>query len=712
MQPDRGLRGIMPTPEPLPKANATASGTERRTKPEVDFNSEENTQEIFKVESEEEEPEAEDRGSLQSGDADEKEHDDHDAQDGEEDWDHESLDSEAVRQSASVKRKGGFIRAASRGSLESGNMTVVAKVRRFLDNQYTQIVSSLLIVFTIMLICMDTDLHAKKSDVPLWQRVTMGICFIAYVLEFAASVYVQGIALAAHDKWTFIDIGVIFASCLDYVLAWTNTKIPYMRMLKTLRLLRLGKLLRSIRTLQHIPIVRENYTLCVMLVSCVRTVTYAFVLCFFVMTMWSILAVEVLNDTYSQFDFDANCPRCHRAFSDIWSSNWTWMATMVVRDSCWGGYFVPILEEHFWVASIVIGLMATVSFGVLTIIPAVVVDTFRGMRENDIASMAMRMEFKETAEKKALKKIFDQIDEDQSGEINFDEVRQGAARVLEFRQYLRVLDIDEKDLEDLFEMIDQDGSGDVSPDEFIEALYRLKNSESKTATMMVKFMVAALKEKQDQIKTQLVGVQSQFMDRLAEVEVHLQEVAANSPRSPRLGKNIWDTVDVDGSKTASRRGSRGSGGSGGSGGGTKSQRLDANARRVARNEMLCEDDEAIIAAAIRRNSMDGDKDQEKTAPDAPGKGGRRPSLLEGKTTMLEEALRHDILGVKEKNPDGTPGTGRRRSLLREALNLDPRVQGRRFSLTGETGRRTSWEGITGGRRTSQRSAGTAGSKHS
>merc|ERR1719181_2225827 len=120
-------------------------------------------------------------------------------------------------------------------------------------------------------------------------------------------------------------------------------------------------------------------------------------------------------------------------------------------------------------------------FGVLNLISAVVIDTFAERRAKDISSMANELEYEEVQEKKALEKMFEKIDEDRSGALSMDELRDGATKVKEFRQYLRLLDIDDNDLIELFAMIDNDGSGEVDPDEFIEALYRMKHTDPRTA---------------------------------------------------------------------------------------------------------------------------------------------------------------------------------------------------------------------------------------
>merc|ERR1712079_450182 len=128
-------------------------------------------------------------------------------------------------------------------------------------------------------------------------------------------------------------------------------------------------------------------------------------------------------------------------------------------------------------------------YGVLNLVICVVVDIFAEQRERDVRARAEEMEDVEFEEKRVLNKIFTKIDADNSGSLTFSELQEGAERVAEFAQWLRVLDIDSQDLHQLFQMVDADGSGEIDPNEFIEAMYRLKHTESKTATRFVKQLV-------------------------------------------------------------------------------------------------------------------------------------------------------------------------------------------------------------------------------
>merc|ERR1719310_1432227 len=112
----------------------------------------------------------------------------------------------------------------------------------------------------------------------------------------------------------------------------------------------------------------------------------------------------------------------------------------------------------------------------------------------------------EASEKKLLAQIFAKIDEDGSGQVTFDELEEGAYQVREFKNWLRVMDIDWYDLRKLFDIIDEDGSGEIDPEEFIEFLYRMKNAESTTTTKFIKHMVEGLEKKSNDLMHKIAAI--------------------------------------------------------------------------------------------------------------------------------------------------------------------------------------------------------------
>jgi len=142
----------------------------------------------------------------------------------------------------------------------------------------------------------------------------------------------------------------------------------------------------------------------------------------------------------------------------------------------------------------------TLVFGVLNLIVAVIVDVFAQSRDKDVYARATEMEEEERDQKAVLGKIFKRIDSDGGGTLSYAELVQGACKEPEFQRWLRVMDIDSRDLEQLFSIVDEDGSGEIDPGEFIEAMYRMRTADSKTAIKFVKHIVSRMDEQQKILK--------------------------------------------------------------------------------------------------------------------------------------------------------------------------------------------------------------------
>eukprot|EP00929_Paragymnodinium_shiwhaense_P033580 TRINITY_DN18411_c0_g2_i4.p1 TRINITY_DN18411_c0_g2~~TRINITY_DN18411_c0_g2_i4.p1 ORF type:complete len:423 (+),score=105.22 TRINITY_DN18411_c0_g2_i4:173-1441(+) len=145
------------------------------------------------------------------------------------------------------------------------------------------------------------------------------------------------------------------------------------------------------------------------------------------------------------------------------------------------------------------------------------------MRKLDVNNLVHEIDADERQEKDLLARMFVKIDADGSGALSYAELEEGARRVGEFRNWLRVMDVDSADLARLFTIIDEDGSGEVDPEEFIDALYRMNNGEFRTATKFVKHMVETLDKKADYLSERVDTLQD-LMAKIERLEVQLDDV--------------------------------------------------------------------------------------------------------------------------------------------------------------------------------------------
>jgi len=251
-----------------------------------------------------------------------------------------------------------------------------------------------------------------------------------------------------------------------------------------------------------------------------------------------VIAVELINPYIQEMDKQgawSDCDRCRRSFASVFMANLTIFQTVVAGDS-WGLIAVPVIEQHPEVGLIFTGSLMTLVFGVLNLIVAVIVDTFAENRSKDVNSIAKELDIEEVKEKKTLGRIFERIDVDGDGALSYDELALGATRIKEFAQWLRVLDIDAEDLYQLFRIVDEDGSGEIDPQEFVNAMYRLKHTESKTATKLVKHIVSRLDVKHDEAVLEMTehikALQSTMTGRLTQHEEALRRYSSSGGSCP------------------------------------------------------------------------------------------------------------------------------------------------------------------------------------
>merc|ERR1719329_1239280 len=109
------------------------------------------------------------------------------------------------------------------------------------------------------------------------------------------------------------------------------------------------------------------------MLTCMRTLFWTVILTFLLLTMWSLVIVELVHPMVQELVEDD--PGCEAiapwslAFSSVMRSNLTLFQTIVAGDS-WGRLAVPIIVAHPWTAFLFLSALLSIVFGVLNLIVA------------------------------------------------------------------------------------------------------------------------------------------------------------------------------------------------------------------------------------------------------------------------------------------------------------------------------------------------------
>lgn len=407
-----------------------------------------------------------------------------------------------------VKNRGALSSGFIRSVVKEQNMSELNTKERFqvhaascLGSLKTDMFFGMVVIFDVVLMSEDINTRAAERTVPAWLELSSGLCLLVYTVEFVLSAFAHGRAMF-REKVVILDAVILIVGYLEMILAVAQVSFEEIGMLRMLRVVRMARLLRLAR---RSPALKELRKLGMMFASCIKTLFWSLVFCFLVLSFWAMAAVELVQPLMpgmaNEGLWDDCGELCGTAFSTVMRANLTLFKTIVAGDS-WGQLAEPIVVKHPWTAVIFVGSLVSLVLGVLNLVVAVVVDTAAEQRQKDVTNLAQDMDAEQELDLKWLTKIFQKIDEDGSGELELDELIQGAQNVPEFQSRLRVMDIDEDDLVQLFHMLDADGGGSISPEEFKHALSRWL-FDSKTASRFVKYNVMQLAEEQKNLLEQM-----------------------------------------------------------------------------------------------------------------------------------------------------------------------------------------------------------------
>eukprot|EP00419_Tripos_fusus_P045873 CAMPEP_0172840958 /NCGR_PEP_ID=MMETSP1075-20121228/29675_1 /TAXON_ID=2916 /ORGANISM="Ceratium fusus, Strain PA161109" /LENGTH=440 /DNA_ID=CAMNT_0013684873 /DNA_START=12 /DNA_END=1334 /DNA_ORIENTATION=- len=265
------------------------------------------------------------------------------------------------------------------------------------------------------------------------------------------------------------------------------------------------------------------------LVGTIGAVNWGFLMIFFMLLLWALLAVQVIQPDNRQLyaNDDPEEEWCAIAFSSVFHSVVYFFQTLVAGDS-WGLCAIPLVRNfpgHFWLLSF---SFITVQLGMTNLILAVIVDAAARTRDEDMQEKARQKRRQEEETKHKLMKIVESIDDDNNGSITLEELLTSYDTNLNFQNMMTTLNFEKKDIERLFVLMDADKSGSLSYQEFIESLVKASEQDVRMQLMMMKLELA---EVSWLLRSNLALISPEPRQQPSSREVHTQkrESSASAP---------------------------------------------------------------------------------------------------------------------------------------------------------------------------------------
>lgn len=391
-------------------------------------------------------------------------------------------------------------------------------VHEFIQNTIFEGGVTFLVIAQMCVGIHQTDLNAENKENPIWMKATTSGMLCIYCIELTLRFYVYRLDFF-RSKWHWLDISVVAFDVFNVVLSlFTSVSASSFAVLRVFRILRVARAARLLRIFPELFIMIHS------LAGTIRVVFWAGLLVLLMMTVWSIMAVDLIhpiNVSITEPD-----DKCRTAFNSVFNSNLTFLQVIVAGDS-FGTCTMPIMKEKPWTVLYFTGVLATVGLGALNLILSAIVDRATEVRsENDHLLHLTKMEAYEKA-KDAIKLVCEEeLDGNQSGQVSLDVLVAAIEDNEIFSNALERLGLGKADVQTVFYMMDEERKGEVSYVDFSEHLLKLKTQDQQMLLILIKQFMNEAKS----------NIQAEF-ELMKEEQVELQQIVASVSKFDKTNFN-------------------------------------------------------------------------------------------------------------------------------------------------------------------------------
>jgi len=357
--------------------------------------------------------------------------------------------------------------------------------RKFVTSTMYEYVSAFVIFSSAVSIGVETASSAKSSD-STNHKVLAGVfdCLFLFDLLIRIWAFRKTFFIGREAGWNWMDL-VLVILCGSGNLAMLFLPAEFAR-LRSLTALRLLQLLRTMRMFRTIRSIREFRKMSYALLSSLRTLVCSLVLLFFVLYFFGILFCQAfanhrVNNGWPSFG------EAEVLFRDLPSCFLTLFMTVTNGVSWRIAYdaVVPLGEGYSLMFLVYLFL---VLFGVMNVVTSVFVESaiLSAQHSKDLIIQEKQNEC--DIAMGHMKQVFQQIDEDGSGEITGQEM-EVFFQDPSLRKYVEALEINAENARMLFRLLDKDGSKKVDIDEFCQGCMRLQGDAKSFDVHMLMFQI-------------------------------------------------------------------------------------------------------------------------------------------------------------------------------------------------------------------------------
>ncbi|CAK0862627.1 unnamed protein product [Prorocentrum cordatum] len=339
------------------------------------------------------------------------------------------------------------------------------------------------IVLNAMMIAVELTVTPTEEDETPASRLAFGIAenvFLSiYLLELIFRIVACG-RECLRNSWVRFDLALV---CVGVLGSWIVPIIILIagdaieKLVPSAMFLRIFRLARLARALRLFVQFRTLWMLISGLFSSLPTIMNVFFVLLLALFVFACLGVEVM----ASISGAASQEMVDNYFATLPMIMLT-LVQFVTMDSV-ATIYTPMIRENVWLMFFFLPFLLVVSVILMNLVTAVVIEVFLDHAKRDQETRKMYNEQRMSALVPQLRKMFEELDLDDSGCVTLEELNAAPEDVQS--ELERLLNVDS--LYDLFEALDVDGSMEVTIEEFLDGMTRLTcNNQSLEITRVIK----------------------------------------------------------------------------------------------------------------------------------------------------------------------------------------------------------------------------------
>jgi len=318
--------------------------------------------------------------------------------------------------------------------------------------------------------------------------------------------------------WNLLDLLMVLCGLLELALTLSMA----LDQLRVFRILRAARICRGMRVARLVRYVGPLRALMLSIASALQSLMWTMLLVMLILFGTGYILSQTVYDHCSDeeaADIDGVCSS--ESLKRFWASLQKSMYTLfmvLVGGVNWEAPIAPLSEVNFGLAVIFVLYIAFMNFAVLNVVTGIFCQNAIESANAD-KEIAIMMKHKQTdGYKDNMRKIFQQIDVDGSGDITMGEM-EAKLEEPDMIAFFDAIELDVNDAWAMFSLIDGDRSGVIDIEEFISGCLLFRGNAKA-------IHVAKIKEEQKIAR----GILSEIQTQVREVQQSLQALSRGIPR--------------------------------------------------------------------------------------------------------------------------------------------------------------------------------------